>query len=423
MAEIASMTQDELTTLQAALEDRVKTFSAAGLSLDMTRGKPGPQQLDLANEMLASVTVEDYRSLGGVDCRNYGGVDGLPEAKKLFAQFLEVAENEVMVGGNSSLTLMHDTVVRALLHGVPGGEGPWKNAVFLCPVPGYDRHFSVCEHHGIEMKPVPMNDLGPEMDVVEELSASDASVKGIWCVPKYSNPTGCTYSEEVVNRLAKMKTAASDFRIFWDNAYAVHHFSGDEPQLANVLQACKDAGNPKRVLIYGSTSKISFAGAGLAVMGGSTENIAWMTKHQSMQTIGPDKLNQLRHCKFFGSVDGIRAHMKRHAEILAPKFAMVEKILNEELAGTGVASWSKPNGGYFVSVDGPEGSAKATVKQVSELGVKFTPAGATFPYKRDPRDCNIRIAPTFPSVEDIEKAVEVVAVCLKLFAVKQRLNA
>jgi aspartate/methionine/tyrosine aminotransferase len=406
----------DIRSLQASapeLERRFAGYKDKKLSLDMTRGKPCSEQLDLSNALLTILGAGDFRAADGTDCRNYGGLDGLPEAKALCAEFLGVAPDEVLIGDNSSLTLMHDTVARALSHGVPGGDGPWSRGPvkFLCPVPGYDRHFAICQHFGAEMVNVDMNDEGPDMDKVEELAAGDAAFKGIWVVPKYGNPTGVTCSDRVVERLARMKTAAKDFRIVWDNAYAHHHLTDSPPELADLLAASKKAGNAERVLIYGSTSKVSFAGAGLAMMGASKTNIAWIRGHRSKSTIGPDKLSELRHLRFFKDMDGIRAHMKRHAAIIRPKFDAVDRVLTRELAGKGIASWTRPLGGYFVSLDVFDGGAKAVIAMAGEAGVKLTEAGATYPYGKDPRDRNIRIAPTFPSPSDIETATEIVAVC------------
>jgi DNA-binding transcriptional MocR family regulator len=412
------MSIPDLTQLKAsadALERRYAEFRDKRLSLDMTRGKPSPEQLELANDLTTILGPGDFRAADGTDCRNYGGLDGLPESKALFAQFLDVTPKEVLLGDNSSLSLMHDTVARALSHGVPGGDGPWSKskAKFLCSVPGYDRHFAICEHFGIEMLNVDLLDDGPDMDRVEALAAADPAVKGMWIVPKYANPSGATCSSRVVERLARMKTAATDFRILWDNAYAHHHLTDSPPALANLLEACKAAGNPERVLVFGSTSKVSFAGAGIAVMAGSEKNIAWMKIHRSRSTIGPDKLVELRHIRFFRDMAGVRAHMKKHAEILVPKFEMVDRVLGRELGGTGLATFTKPLGGYFVSLDTLDGCAKAVVKMAADVGVKLTEAGATFPYGRDPRDRNIRIAPSLPKLPEIETAMEVLAVCVK----------
>jgi aspartate/methionine/tyrosine aminotransferase len=410
-------TRGELQRCQAELMARYGEFQARRLDIDMTRGKPGPEQLDLSLGMLDCVDARHFRSPSGIDCRNYGGVDGIPEARTLFADYLQVEPGEVIVGGNSSLNMMYDAVVRAMVHGVADGDVPWgrqPKVKFLCPSPGYDRHFAICEHLGIEMIPVEMGDDGPDMDQVEALAVNDRAVKGMWCVPKYSNPTGVTYPDEVVERLASMPVAAADFRIFWDNAYAVHHLDGTPARLRNVLRACQQAGNPERVFMFGSTSKISFAGAGVAMMAASQRNIEFTKKQMSYQTIGPDKLNQLRHVRFFRDLAGIEAHMHKHAAILKPKFDAVLQVLDRELAGKGVATWSRPSGGFFISLDTLDGCATAVVGMAANAGVKLTPAGATFPYGRDLRDRNIRIAPSMPSVREIETAMELVAVCIQL---------
>jgi aspartate/methionine/tyrosine aminotransferase len=406
----------DLAALKASadqIESRYAQFREKRLALDMTRGKPSPEQLDLANGLLTNLGPTDYRAADGTDCRNYGGLDGLPESKALFAAFMEVSPAEVLLGDNSSLTLMHDTVEHALSHGVPGGDGPWSRSPvkFLCPVPGYDRHFAICEHFGVEMVNVDMLPDGPDMDRVEAL-AQDPSVKGIWIVPKYANPNGATCSDGVVQRLATMK-ASKDFRIIWDNAYAHHHLTDSPPKLSDLLAACKAAGNADRVLLYGSTSKVSFAGAGIAVMAGSEKNIAWMKGHRSRSTIGPDKLNELRHVRFFKDLEGVRAHMQKHAAILRPKFELVDRALRRELGDKGLATWTQPLGGYFVSLDTLDGCARAVVKMAAEAGVKLTEAGATFPYGKDPRDRNIRIAPSLPKLAEIEAAMEVLAVCVQ----------
>ncbi|PWJ38467.1 aminotransferase class I/II-fold pyridoxal phosphate-dependent enzyme [Sediminitomix flava] len=401
-----------------SLQLRYEEAKAKNLDLDMRRGKPGSEQLDLTLPMLDLVTSSDYKTAAGADTRNYGGIDGIPEMKTFFKEFLEVSsEDEVIVGGNSSLNLMHDTVARAMSHGVVGSELPWSKlgkVKFLCPSPGYDRHFSVCQHFGIEMITVDMTPEGPDCDQIEKLVAEDDSIKGIWVVPKYSNPTGITCSEEVVSRLAKMTTAATDFRIFWDNAYSVHHLADEGYQLANIFELCKAANTLDRVFIYGSSSKISFAGSGVAAMAGSKANMDWMKGHLSMSTIGPDKINQVRHMRFFKDFDGLKSHMKKHAEIIKPKFDTVIEVLEAELGGKGVATWTKPNGGYFISLDTNEGCAKRVVELADAVGVKLTGAGATFPYKNDPKDSNIRLAPTFPSIDEIRQAMEVVCLCVEL---------
>ena len=334
-----------------------------------------PEQLDLSLGLLDCLGHADYRAADGSDCRNYGGLDGLPEARALFAEFLEVDPSEVIVGGNSSLAMMYDTVIQALLRGMPGGTAAWRalpGLKFLCPSPGYDRHFAICQHLGIEMLTVDMTAQGPDMEQVEHLVTSDPSIKGMWCVPKYSNPTGITFSDAVVERLAHVRTAAPDFRIFWDNAYAVHHLTDTPDRLRNLFAACKSTGNPDRVLVFGSTSKVSFAGAGVAVMAGSAANVRHIKAGMAIQTIGPDKLNQLRHVRFFRDMAGIEAHMRKHAAILRPKFAAVEEVLTRELGGTGVATWSRPRGGYFVSLDTLDGCAKAVVAMAADAGVQLT---------------------------------------------------
>ncbi len=404
------------------LLERYNTFKSRGITLDITRGKPCPEQLDLSGEMLDILTSKKFRGEQTGDCRNYGGLEGIPEARKLFSEYLQVAPDEIIVGGNSSLNLMHDTFMRAMVKGVTEESPAWAclpKARFLCPSPGYDRHFFICEFLNIEMIAVGMNKSGPDMDQVEELAAGDKSIKGIWCVPRYSNPTGIVYSDEVVDRLAAMKTKAPDFRIFWDNAYAVHHLDSRPAPLKNILAACKQAGNPERVFIFGSTSKITFAGSGVAMMAGSRQNMMRTQRQMSFQTIGPDKLNQLRHVKFFKSSDGIEEHMKKHAAILKPKFDAVQNVLETELSGKNVAGWSRPGGGYFVSIDTMPGCAAAVVDMAAEAGVKLTPAGSTFPYKKDPLDRNIRIAPSFPPLEEIRSAMELVAVCIQLAAIEK----
>jgi len=397
------------------LKERIEGFRKQGLSLDMTRGKPGPEQLDICNGMLAVVDEHNYRTPSGLDVRNYGGLDGFPEAKQLFAEYLEVSPEEVIIGGNASLNLMYDSVAQCMTHGASGGGKPWfgRNAKFLCPVPGYDRHFAVCEHFGIRMIPVALTESGPDMDEVENLVGRDSSIKGMWCVPKYSNPSGVVYSDDTVDRLASMNTAASDFRILWDNAYTVHHLGGGPDPLKNVLEACKGAGNPDRVLIFGSTSKVSFPGAGLALVAGSRGNMDWLRSRLSAQTVGPDKINMLRHVLYFKDMQGILKHMDKHARIIAPKFRAVQEILQRELGDRGMATWTRPQGGYFVSLDTKPASAAAVGSLAGELGVKFTQAGSTWPYGKDPRDSNIRIAPTLPSLEQIRSAVEVLAVCIQ----------
>jgi DNA-binding transcriptional MocR family regulator len=399
----------------AALVDR-------GLSLDITRGKPSPRQLELSADLL-TLPNGQYKAEDGTDTRNYGGgAKGLPELRRAFAEALQVPVDQLLAVGNSSLELMHDAVVHSLLSVLPGGERRWADeprVAMLCPVPGYDRHFHLAQRFGIELIQVPMNEDGPDMDVVERLVAEDAGIKGIWCVPKYSNPTGITYSDDTVRRLATMTTAAPDFRIFWDNAYAVHHLTEDEPVLADVLALCTEAGNADRAFVFGSTSKITFAGSGVGFFGGSPATIAWWSGLVAKRTIGPDKVNQLRHALFLKDADGVRAHMREHAAILAPKFAAVDRILTEELGDSGLASWTRPAGGYFITLTAPEGTAKEIVRLAKEAGVALTPAGATHPYGDDPADATIRIAPSFPEIGELEEAVRGLVVCLRL-AVAQR---
>ncbi len=415
----------QLASLQAEVSARFDAFCRRGLDLDMTRGKPSPQQLDLSAPMLELPGRADFRSDDGVDCRNYGGLDGIGETRALFAAILDVPAANVVVGGNSSLTLMHDALVRALLFGVPGGPGAWRECPqlkFLCPSPGYDRHFALTEHLGFELVAVDMGAAGPELAQVRGLVREDPAVKGMWCVPRYSNPTGISYSAAVVQELASMPTAAPDFRLFWDNAYAEHHLGPAPAPLENVFAACHGAGNPERVLMFASTSKMTFAGAGVAAVAGSDANIADLKRHLAFQSIGPDKVNQLRHARMFPDPAALRAHMQRHAELVRPKFEIVQEVLERELGDSGAAVWTLPEGGYFISLDTQDGCAREVVALAQRAGVRLTAAGATFPYGRDPRDRNIRIAPTFPPLEDIRLAMEVLAVCILWVAVNRRLQ-
>ncbi|WP_049573051.1 aminotransferase class I/II-fold pyridoxal phosphate-dependent enzyme [Nocardiopsis sp. SBT366] len=388
-----------------------------GLSLNLTRGKPSARQLDLSAELL-ELPRGRYTAADGTDCRNYAGApQGLLELREIFADLLQVPVEQLIAAGNASLELMHDCLANAFLGTVPGGTGRWADAervAFLCPVPGYDRHFALCERFGIEMIPVPMTDQGPDMDVVERLVSTDADIKGIWCVPKYSNPDGVSYSDEVVRRLAAMPTAAPDFRIFWDNAYAVHHLTDEEVEIADLLGACAESGNPDRALVFGSTSKVTFAGAGVAFLGSSPANVSWYQGLAGKRSIGPDKINQLRHAMFLGDAEGVRAHMRRHRELLEPKFETVERILTKSLGGTGLATWSTPKGGYFVRLDVLDGCAREVVRRAAEAGIALTPAGATHPYGEDPQDRTIRIAPSFPELDALEEAIEALAVCVRL---------
>lgn len=426
MSEIHALGETELQERLRMLQEKYDGFVQRRLKLDMSRGKPSPEQLQLSMGMLDAVTSADgLLASDGTDTRNYGGLDGIPEAKALFAQILEVSPQEIVIGGSSSLTMMHDAIVRAMLFGVDADSAPWGklSAVkFLCPSPGYDRHFAICELFGIEMIAIDMFDDGPDMDTVERLAGEDDSIKGIWCVPKYSNPDGVTYSDEVVDRLARMKTKAGDFRIMWDNAYAVHHLTERADKLKNIFTACRDAGNPDRVLMFSSTSKISFAGSGVAVMAASERNLNVTRKQLSVQTIGPDKVNQLRHIRFFEHIGKLESHMAKHASILKPKFDLVLNRFERDLGGKGVAMWRKPNGGYFISLNTLDGCAVEVVKLAAEAGVTLTKAGATFPYGTDPRDRNIRIAPSYPTLAELETAIEVICVCVEIASIKKILG-
>ena len=420
MPAYAEMGTEELETLKHGLEREYAEIQAKGLSLNMARGKPGSDQLDLSMPLLTAVTTaEDCRAEDGTDCRNYGVLDGLPEAKRFMAAMLDDEPENVIVGGNSSLSLMYEAVARCWNFGTLGSE-PWcrlEQVKWLCPVPGYDRHFGVTEAFGIQMIPVPMTEEGPDMDEVERLVRDDASVKGIWCVPKYANPNGVTYSDEVVRRLASMPCAAEDFRIFWDNAYCVHHLYDDvaeQDQLLDIGAACREAGNPHRPFKFASTSKVTHPGAGISALAASPENVAEIKKRLGVGTIGYDKINQLRHVRFLKDAEGLAAHMSKHAAILRPKFELVLSKLDEGLSEVGGCSWSRPRGGYFVSFDAPEGTAKRIVQLAKGAGVTMTGAGATWPYKQDPHDSNIRIAPTLPPLDELDAAMDVFVCCAKL---------
>lgn len=420
------LNRSELLAQREELTKQFEEVKAKGLTLDMSRGKPGTDQLDLAMPMLDLVDGQSQMKCeNGMDCRNYGVLDGIPEAKKLMSAMIGTDPEHVIVFGNSSLNIMFDTVSRCMLKGVLGGT-PWcrlEKVKFLCPSPGYDRHFKVTEFFGVEMVTVPMLSTGPDMDVVEKLVSQDASVKGIWCVPKYSNPQGYTYSDETVRRFANLKPAAPDFRIFWDNAYCVHHlYEEEQDTLLNILEECQKAGNPDMVYEFASTSKVSFPGSGVSVMAASKENLDEVRKYLTTQTIGHDKINQLRHVKFFKDAQGIQDHMRKHADLIRPKFEAVLETLQRELGGLEIGQWTTPRGGYFISFDSMEGCAKAIVAKAKEAGVVMTGAGATFPYGKDPKDSNIRIAPTLPSAQELATATEVFVLSVKLVSLEKLLG-
>lgn len=422
---IDQASQEQLQQWEAEFSEAYQQFKGQGLNLDLTRGKPSPAQLDLANE-LDGILAGDYQTANGTDSRNYGGLDGIAEMKKLGAELLGVNSDEILVGGNSSLTLMYHAIHFACLFGTHEGATPWiqeGNVKFLCPVPGYDRHFSICRDLDIEMINISMTADGPDMEQVETLLREDGSIKGMWNVPKYSNPTGVIYSDEVVDRIARLGEIASpNFRVFWDNAYCVHDF-GDEPgHLANIMECCRQYGTENSVLQFASTSKMTFAGAGVGFMASGSTNIAKFKKHLAMASIGPDKVNQLRHARLFPDLDAVRQHMQKHADLMWPKFDAVNRQLEEHLADSDLGNWSVPQGGYFVSFDARPGLASEIVKLAADAGVKLTPAGATFPYGKDPEDRNIRLAPSFPSLEDVKMTMKVFVVCVKLASVRQKLQ-
>ncbi len=426
MKAYVDMDHNELLSLKASLEEKFKTEQAKGLSLNMARGKPGVSQLAISMPMLDVVNKDsDMNTLLGNDTRNYGDWDGIGECRQLMADMMEVKKANVIVCGNSSLNIMYDTVMRSMAMGV-NGMTPWcklDKVKFLCPVPGYDRHFKITELFGIEMIPVPLGEDGPDMDMVEQYVNNDDAVKGIWCVPKYSNPTGITYSDEVVRRFANLKPKAEDFRIFWDNAYCIHYiFEETQDKILNILEECEKAGNPNMVYVFASTSKVSFPGSGVSAIATSLENMEYIKKFMTTQIIGHDKINQLRHVRFFKNIDGLNAHMKKHANLIRPKFEAVLNILELELTGLGIGSWTKPRGGYFISFNSMPGCAKAIVAKCKELGLVLTGAGATYPYGKDPDDSNIRIAPTFPTPEEMAEAAKMFVICVKLASVEKLLG-
>lgn len=426
MAAYKDLSVEELVELKAELEKEFEEVEDKGLKLDMSRGKPSTEQLNLSMGLMDVLRSEsELVCTEGVDCRNYGVLDGITEAKQLLADMMEVPKDNIIIYGNSSLNVMYDQIARSMTHGVMGST-PWAKldkVKFLCPVPGYDRHFAITEHFGIEMINVPMTADGPDMDVVERLVAEDEAIKGIWCVPKYSNPQGITYSDETVRRFAALKPAASDFRIYWDNAYAVHDlYEDDKDELLSIMQECEKAGSQDMVYEFCSTSKVTFSGAGISAMGLSEKNREDMLKQMSVQTIGHDKIKQWTHTRYLKNMDGVRAHMAKHAAIIRPKFEAVDKILSREIAPREIGTWIKPKGGYFICFEAMEGCAKAIVKKAKEAGIELTAAGAPFPYRTDPKDATIRIAPTFPELEEMEQAAEAFACCVRLVSVEKLLN-
>ncbi|MBR2121801.1 MAG: aminotransferase [Lachnospiraceae bacterium] len=426
MKSYLEMSKEELNSEAEKLRSRYHDFQAMDLQLNMSRGVPCREQLDLSMGLMDALSSDaDLTCEDGTDCRNYGVPDGIHEAKVLIGDMMENHPDNIIIYGNSSLNVMYDTVARAMTHGIMGST-PWcklDSVKFLCPVPGYDRHFAITEYFGIEMIPVPMSETGPDMDMVEELVSSDDAIKGIWCVPKYSNPQGYSYSDQTVRRFARLKPAAHDFRIFWDNAYGVHHlYDTHQDHLIEILAECKRAGNPDLVYKFSSTSKITFPGSGIAALATSDNNLVDIRRQLRRQTIGHDKVNQLRHVRFFKDIHGLMEHMRLHADILRPKFEAVEEIFERELGGLGIGTWTKPNGGYFISFDSMEGCAKEIVARAKKAGVTLTGAGATWPYGNDPKDSNIRIAPTYPPLEDLKKAAELFTVCVKLVSAQKLLG-
>lgn len=423
MSEFASYSRETLVAREAELKQRLDLYKTKNLDLNMARGKPCTEQLDLSNGML-DIKIPIERD-PNKDYRNYGTLDGLPETKKLFADILEVAPEEIIIGGNSSLNMMYTALAKAMLYGAFDSDMPWKDeeaVKFLCPSPGYDRHFAICEQLGIEMITIEMDEHGPDMDTVEALVSVDPQIKGIWCVPKYSNPTGITYSDDVVRRLARMKTAAHDFKIMWDNAYVVHDLYEDTVPLLNIMETCRQAGNPHRAFLFTSMSKVTFAGAAVAAMAASVENIKFTLQIMGVQTIGSDKINQYRHYAFLKDIEGVKEHMKLHAAIIRPKFQVVLDAFEERLSPLEIATWVNPKGGYFIDLNVLNGCAKKTVELADSLGLKLTPAGSTYPYKKDPNDRNIRIAPTFPPMEELKLAMDILCDCIEYIAIQHHLQ-
>jgi DNA-binding transcriptional MocR family regulator len=423
MVSFTSLGRDELMAQHEQQQENYAALRATKLALDLTRGKPSPAQLDLSNRLL-SLPGDDFRDGEGTDTRNYGGLHGLPELRAIFGELLGIPVPNLLAGDNSSLSLMHDIVAFSMLHGGVDSLRPWKDeprVKFLCPSPGYDRHFAITETLGIEMITVGMREDGPDIDMIEELVAADPAIKGMWASPVFSNPTGVTYSWEVVRRLVQMRTAAEDFRLFWDNAYCVHTLTHEFVRQVDVLGLAAAAGNPNRPYVFASTSKITFAGAGVSFFGGSLGNVAWYLQYLGKKTIGPDKVNQLRHLRFLGDADGVRLHMQRHQQLLAPKFALALHILEERLGDSKIASWTEPKGGYFISLDVLQGTARRTIGLAKDAGIAVTEAGASFPYRKDPEDRNIRLAPTFPSMQDLSQAVDGLCTCALLAATESLL--
>nr|MBP3598742.1 aminotransferase class I/II-fold pyridoxal phosphate-dependent enzyme [Eubacterium sp.] len=425
MDNFSHLNKEELLALKSELEASYEEKKALNLQLDMSRGKPSGTQLNVSLDLLNVLTADsDLTASNGMDCRNYGVLDGIPEAKQLMADMMGTTPDHIIIFGNASLNIMFDSISRSYTHGVLGST-PWcklDNVKFLCPVPGYDRHFAITERFGIEMINIPMTEDGPDMDMVEELVSKDDAIKGIWCVPKYSNPQGICYSDETVRRFANLKPAAEDFRIYWDNAYVIHHlYEDNQVEILDIISECEKAGNPDMVYEFASTSKISFPGSGISAIATSAANLADVKKQMTVQTIGHDKLNQLRHVKYFKNIDGLKAHMMKHAAEMRPKFEAALEVLDRELAGTGIGSWNKPLGGYFISFEAMEGCAKKIVEKCKEAGVVLTNAGATYPYGKDPKDSNIRIAPSFPTPEEMAQATDLFVLCVKLVSVEKLL--